>query len=122
MIGAISNIQVTSFPNIISIKSANSKLPVPVRPLYSISAVFKHISPVPSSTGQAGIPLYKLRVLDNLLDRFMQKNVKRIKITADNIDSLISKALNKLKSQSYIGEQYSVSFRAEKGLIINLVA
>lgn len=100
-------------------------MPIPVRPLYSISAVFKHISPIPASVGDNGIPLYKLRVLDNLLDRFIRRDkgaFKQIKISANNIDSVINEVSNKLKSQTYVGEQYGMVFRAEKGLIINLVA
>jgi len=104
----------------------DGKMPIPVRPLYSISAVFKHISPFPSNNvGENSIPLYKLRVLDNLLDRFIGRDkgvFKKIKISANNIDSLIDEVSNKLKPQTYVGEQYGMVFRAEKGLIINLVA
>jgi len=122
-ISNIQNIQSVTFPNIINIRSVNGKVPVPVRPFYSISAVFKHISVVPSNVGNNGIPLYKLRILDNLLDRFIRNgNAKHLKITEKNVDSLIDEFSNKLKLQSFAGGRYEILFRPEKGLIINLVA
>ncbi|NOY08795.1 MAG: hypothetical protein GXP33_08125 [Spirochaetes bacterium] len=105
------------------------KLLLPVAPLNAISAAFKHITPMPSRTGKGDIPLYKLRVLDDLLDRILSgrksktvNKIKNVKITARNIDSLISGVSAQLRIKSLSSEQYGMVFKPDTGLIINLVA
>ncbi len=129
MIGAVSFVTNTAFPNIISIRGMRGKLLLPVAPLNAISAVFKHIMPVPSRNRRADIPLYKLRVLDDLLDRILRSRksktvnkIKNVKITARNIDSLISGLSAQLRIKSPGAEQYGMVFKPDTGLIINLVA
>ncbi len=128
MIGAVSFVTNTAFPNIISIRGIRGKLLLPVAPLNAISAVFKHITPVPSRNGK-DIPLYKLRVLDDLLDRILRSRksktvnkIKNVKITTRNIDSLISGLSAQLKIESLSAERYGMVFKPDTGLIINLVA
>jgi hypothetical protein len=42
---------------------------MPVRPAQAIYASFRHIQVLPDTRLQDGVPLYKLRILDSLIDR-----------------------------------------------------
>jgi hypothetical protein len=48
------------------------KTAVPVKPLQSVYARFKHLVGVPAYGTSGHVPFSKLRNLDNLIDRFMQ--------------------------------------------------
>ena len=60
------------FPNILrvgNLANAQGRLEVPVAPINSVYAHFEHLRVVPSPEG--GAPLFKLRVLDKLIDRLL---------------------------------------------------
>jgi hypothetical protein len=65
----------TSVANLVAVRSAQADAPgviMPVRPAQAIYASFRHIDVLPDSRLADGVPLYKLRILDSLIDRLSQ--------------------------------------------------
>ncbi len=117
MIQAVSGARVGVFPNIIKAKGfLHSRLLVPIRPLHSYTR-FEHIIGIPVPDG--GIPVFKLRILDNLIDNLIAakeqvptgEELRRIK--PGKVDSLI----NIMSSKARFGGLYP-----ETGMLIDLVA
>jgi hypothetical protein len=52
-----------------NLRGGQGRLEVPVAPADSLYALFEHVRGVPSHEG--GVPLFKLRVLDKLIDRLL---------------------------------------------------
>jgi hypothetical protein len=102
------------------------RIAVPVKPAHVVYARFKHIQGVPSQDG--GAPLFRLRVLDNLIDRLLRYH-ERVPtpeqlrdLDAEAIDRLISRLQGRLHAQvlqfpSSFGENFP-----ETGMLIDLIA
>jgi hypothetical protein len=73
-------------PNLIRLQRGMGKLSFPVRPNQSLFARFKHITAIPSLTGDGGVSVYKLQMLDNLIEKLVGDKG----IGSENIDELIS--------------------------------
>ena len=69
MVAAVQTSVPSLFVNAARVRNLRGPISVPVEPVYTIHAQFKHIHGVPSRG--AGVPLFKLRVLDNLIDRLL---------------------------------------------------
>ena len=115
------------FPNIISIRGLNpAKLSVPVHPVLTIYAHFKHIRGIPSVDG--GVPMFKLRILDNLIDRLLsyRENLPAIKdlkrLDTENIDPLIYNLQQHLKNLVMSSQPLFGGFYPETGMLVDLVA
>jgi hypothetical protein len=66
--------------SIIAIRSAQSDaegVVMPVRPAQAIYANFRHIQVLPDTRLQDGVPLYKLRILDSLIERMAAPGPQR---------------------------------------------
>lgn len=62
----------TTVATIMAVRSAQTDTAgviMPVRPAQAIYASFRHIDVLPDSRLSDGVPLYKLRILDSLIDR-----------------------------------------------------
>jgi hypothetical protein len=115
------------FLNVIRIQNMqDGRVTVPVNPAHAVYARFKHVLGVPSQNG--GTPLFKLRVLDNLIDRLIryseqvpsEESLKSL--DAEAIDPLISRLQNQLRSHLL---QFPSSFGGtfpETGMLIDLIA
>ena len=125
MISNVSSIRSMIVPNLLRLRGGTGKISVPIRPYQSIYANFKHITTIPTKNEESGIPVFKLRILDNLIEKLVGKKGKRenyIKVTTENIDAAISHSRNKL-----INLKDSISFQSnnisfDKGLVLNLFA
>ena len=64
----------------------DGRVSVPVNPAHAVYARFKHVHGVPSRDG--GAPLFRLRVLDNLIDRLLEysEQVFAVPISLGNVD------------------------------------
>ena len=51
-----------------SVRTDDYEVVVPVRPVQAIYANFRHIQVLPDARLQDGVPLYKLKILDSLID------------------------------------------------------
>jgi hypothetical protein len=111
---------------------------LPVRPAQMINASFKHIQMLPDSRLENGIPLYKLKILDTLIDQLSRKDVPAadaagVKTTgeeslrtaalsasdAGSIDTLISSLSASLRGPGF---SYRAGFLPEPGAFVDLLA
>jgi len=104
---------------------------MPVRPAQAIVANFKHIQLRPDSRLEDGIPLYKLKILDSLIDQMAKTgaasppgesgpgNSARIGITAKNIDGVITGLTGAGRAES---GAYRPGFFFAPGAFVDLVA
>ena len=111
------------------IQESSGKIRYPVKPLGSISAVFKHIDAIPSKQGVGGISLYKLRILDGLIEKLIRtgkysntRNIAVGRIDKESIDNVIEKLSLQLKASVNSQVNYSSGIGIESGLILNLLA
>jgi hypothetical protein len=98
-----------------------------MRPSVSAFVQFKHILSVPSFDEQSGVPVAKLRALDNMIERLVSQQgaapVDNVKITGDNIDSVIA-GLRKSASRELINTRslYPSGMNLEMGSRVNVFA
>ena len=115
------------FLNIIRIQNMEaSRITVPVNPAYAVYARFKHVLGVPSHTG--GTPLFRLQVLDNLIDRLLRYSEQvpsresLQNMDSQGIEGLISRLQNQLHSHLLqLPSSFGGAF-PETGMLIDLIA
>ena len=127
MVHSVSSTQPGFFLNIIRIQNMQSgRITAPVNPAHAVYARFKHIQGVPAQDG--GAPIFRLRVLDNLIDRLLRyreeaPGLEELReLSPEGIDPLISKLQSRLRSHLL---QFPPSFGGnypETGMLIDLIA
>jgi hypothetical protein len=116
-------------PNILSwqrLKGGPGRLAVPVVPFQSAYAHFEHIRGVPSPEG--GIPLFKLRVLDRLIDRLLadrqsiplRKDISRLR--SGDAEAMIGQLAGRLARRLISLGGLPGGFAPETGILIDLSA
>lgn len=111
-------------PNISRLRGGSGKLAVPVRPFQAYYAQFKHLTGVPNSKIESSVPLSKLRILDNLIERLVGqkgKGAQYLKISQNNVDQLISKLKNEISIKENFQSANYQSLSPEKGILLNLL-
>jgi len=88
---------------------------MPVRPAQLVYANFRHILVQPDSHLERGVPLYKLKILDTLIDHLSPKQAAP-RVDAASIDSVIVEM-----SQGFRGA-YRAGFLPAPGAFVDLVA
>jgi hypothetical protein len=107
MTSAISTIPVI-IPNLVSLRYGSGKLSYPVKPDQIIVAQFRHINTYPSDDGVSSASVFKLRILDNLIEQLGGETGRAedfLRISKDNVDSLITK----LKGEAALRNVYRSS-------------
>jgi hypothetical protein len=109
---------------------------LPVRRAEMIYANFRHIQVRPDSRIEDGIPLYKLKILDTLIDSY-SKNVRETGavsaaagagrgpgrgVSAETIDLLIGEAMGNLKAGNGGNAAYRAGLLPEPGAFVDLAA
>ena len=102
---------------------------MPVRPAQLVYANFKHIQAVPDSRLQDGVPLYKLKILDTLIDR-LSPGATVPAITARSIDGIIGDMSRGARNDGAAAGAsprgtagaYRAGFLPPPGAFVNLVA
>lgn len=127
MIENISAAKPGFFVNIIRIQNMKGgRITVPVNPAHAVYARFKHVLGVPSQDG--GTPLFRLRLLDNLIDRLLrfseqvppQESLRNL--DAEGIDALIARLQDQLHSRLLqLPSSFGGTF-PETGMLIDLIA
>ncbi|MBN1798702.1 MAG: hypothetical protein JW822_08995 [Spirochaetales bacterium] len=103
-----------------------TKITVPVRPLLSPLIALKHLIGIPSKDGMEGIPLYKLRMLDNLIERLSKLKTQKPAgdfshlINPQNIDSHIKNLSGQIKTISSKLLPYISGLSPEPGTLVNI--
>ena len=97
-------------------------------------ANFRHIQVRPDTRLEAGIPLYKLKILDTLIDSLTRGAGKResragrrcagtrAAPSADTIDQMISAAARNLRADGSGGAAYREGFLPAPGAFVDLAA
>ena len=125
MIQSISSVRSVIVPNIIRLKHGRGKITVPLKPSQSVYARFKHITAIPAKINSEGIPVYKLRILDNLIERLIGQTNKAeeyVKISPENIDTLISHFKQELSYRASSVKAFFNNIRPQTGMILNVFA
>ncbi len=127
MVQGVSFTQPGLFLNVIRIQNMlDGRITAPVNPAYAVYARFKHIQGVPAQDG--GAPIFRLRVLDNLIDRLLRyreevPGLEELReLNPESIDPLISRLQSRLHSHLL---QFPSSFGGnypETGMLIDLIA
>jgi len=75
---------------------------IPVRPSQMINANFRHIQVRPDSRADGGIPFYKLKILDTLIDHLSPRK-PAAGVDASTIDSVITEMSRGLRGAFQAG-------------------
>jgi hypothetical protein len=103
---------------------------MPVRPSQAIYANFTHIQVRPDSRLENGVPLYKLRILDTLIDQYSRKGPltaagpgkgPSLAVDQRSVDQLIGQIASELRPRVG-GAPYRAGFLPEPGAFVDLVA
>jgi hypothetical protein len=94
---------------------------VPVRPAQLIAANFRHIQLRPDSRLEDGVPLYKLKILDALIDHLSQKN-QPPRVDSTSIDSMIGELQKASRTPGESGQNYRAAFLPPPGAFVDLLA
>ena len=125
----ITNANVFQFSRIASYREGSSRVALPVDRNMVLYSRYKHVRGVPSIGGGGTLPLDRLRVLDNLIDRLM--SLKSGGLYAKNVDRMTTREIDELIKQ-YEAELHQTAKRQIQfpqaptnrlvGLVVDLVA
>lgn len=127
MIAGVRGVTPIVFPNLIRVQGTNSRMSLPVQRTHFVYARFKHIKGVPSADG--GVSVFRLRVLDNLLDKMLAVkgsfviDVDKMKdVNLDNIDEIIQRLQSTLRESLLAVKPAFSGMFPETGMLIDMVA
>jgi len=101
---------------------------MPVRPAELINANFRHIQVRPDSRLDDGVPLYKLKILDTLIDHLSRDSAAPVHGPARqaagsaSIDSLIMRMAGELRQGAGKESAYRARFLPAPGAFVDLLA
>ena len=124
VIQGISSIHTIISPSVTPV-TRGGKRAVPVRPIYSLQARFKHVVGVPSRSPDRQVPLDKLRILDNVIDRLIHLRGSRgevIPVTQENADGLIQQFQRELHTVARASRPLFTGLFPDTGTVVNLLA
>jgi len=126
VVSAVRSASPSLFIDVARIQSLGGRVQAPVEPAYAMQARFKHIRGVPAPGG--GIPLFKLQVLDSLIDRLLSlregKDVMAhiAGLTAGRLEPLLASLEGRLR-EALLGTRppFGGQF-PETGMLVDLAA
>ena len=125
MIQGIGSVQSTFNPTVLSVDRIGAgKRSVPVRPTYSLY-LFKHVMGVPARSPEQQVPIHKLRVLDNLIDRLLKLRGEKgevLPVSRGNVDALVQQFEAELHAALAASKPLFSGLFPETGLVVNLLA
>lgn len=125
MVQALSGINATTFPNIMSIRGLSGRISVPVRRLSTPYAQFKHIKGVPVTAG--GLPVFKLKILDGLIEQLTSyrgrisglPELEQLK--PEGLDALIGQLQQQVRQTLTASPPLFGGSFADTGLLVNIL-
>ena len=126
MIEGITAVRPGIIPNLFALRGMPGKVAAPVRPINAVYTQFEHVKGIPSENG--GVPFFKLRILDNLIDRLLSYGRKEPesgelkRVNGDTIDTLIGGLQARLRTAVTATQPFFGGFYPETGMLIDLVA
>jgi hypothetical protein len=93
---------------------------MPVRPAQVVAASFKHIRVMPDLRLEDGVPLYKLKILDTLIDQ-LSRGKPGTSVDSGSIDSMIGEMSRGLRSGG-TAQAYRAGLFPAPGAFVDLVA
>jgi hypothetical protein len=106
--------------------SGGGKILLPVRPAYALFASFKHIQVIPDATLEEGVPLYKLALLDSLIEQMAVSGAARKEAekgrTPGSIDGVIEELSARLRSRAAASPSFGAGTLPAAGLVVDMVA
>ncbi len=121
-VGSIRTVGTAALSALAFTGSEGARIALPVRPALAPYALFKHIRAVPDSSLKNGIPMYKLAILDRLIERLSSSasSGRAREVTTANIDDVITDLSREFRTRS------AIAFRGgalpDTGLVVDLVA
>jgi hypothetical protein len=119
-IPAGAHVGVISMTALRSAQADGGDVVMPVRPAQLINTNFRHITLMPESRLENGVPLYKLRILDTLIDQLSRKS-QVPSVDAASIDTIIGEMSRGLRGGGS-GRPYRAGFLPVPGAFVDLVA
>jgi hypothetical protein len=112
-------------PNAYALKQSGAKLAYPIRPDQIMVAQFRHIITYPSEDGAGSSSVFKLRILDGLIEQLAGEAGRAadyLRISGENIDSLIAKLKNEVEAKKALKSASFGGTFAGRGIILDLFA
>lgn len=81
------------FPHSSRSTGVSGKLSIPVSPQSAVYARFRHVVGVSATEGSQGVPILKLRILDNLIENYLRARSGPelvVDVDARSVDTVIS--------------------------------
>jgi hypothetical protein len=124
------NIGVAAITALRYAQSDGRDIVMPVRPAELINANFRHIQVRPDSRLDDGVPLYKLKILDTLIDSLSRDRTAparegtaaRRGAGSAAIDTLIMRMAGELRHGADRDSSYRARFLPEPGAFVDLLA
>jgi hypothetical protein len=108
----------------------SGKLSVPVHPQSAIYARFRHVVGVSATDPFGGVSLYKLRILDNLIDNFLKSRNDpalsglgedlKVPVTQHTLDTVIGALSADLHEALTASQTPPAGLAGESGLVVSL--
>ena len=112
---------------VVKAQYTSGRISSPVRADQSLYAQLKNVSGFPAAEEGQGLPLNKLRILDNLIERMKHlkgatgQGIKKIGLSEDSIDALIQQYSKELHSAIAKAAGPFSGISVEPGMVLNMV-
>ncbi|HOT62517.1 MAG TPA: hypothetical protein PLU93_06605 [Treponemataceae bacterium] len=117
--------------SMLSTVSAGGRTSVPVKPSQYVYSQFQYVSGVPAQTGQSGISIDKLKILNTLIDHLVTMKGKNAQpqfpdsssLSTEQIDALIKQYQTEIKTTTAAAENLLYKPQMpQTGAVFSLVA
>lgn len=130
MLSNIGSLQTLSHSAVPS-ASIGGRTYIPVDPHQYLYSQFEYVAGVPAATGQSGISVDRLKILNTLIDHLVSMKAKNVmpkvegdpKLSNDQIDALIKQYQEQIKTVTATAENLPYQpTPLQTGIAVNLVA